>query len=512
MNIRIDSLRIFKEKFFIFVAAMIFCIATLFYVDFSIVPADKAHSFIHYSLKAYLCFAFIVLSCALKYVKEIHYLYLTFAIVLGTVYFIAVPLGRVPDEPTHYCRIYEISEGCFFTPIQPDGTIGSYLPKGFSINSENYRVLLTHFSDTIDDSVRELYSYPTAALYAPICYIPQALGVFIFRIFTKNPLILYYGARLCNYAVGIIITFFSIKMIPYGKSALFAISMMPMLLHQFVSVSADVLTIALAFFVVSLTLYMTQECIKIKGVHLAALALSLIALSLCKIAYILFALLVFLIPSDRFKNVRFGRIFKASVVFFILAVNILWFLYTSRYFITFREGVNVAEQIKFVLKNPFEYLVVLVRTLYNGIFSYIVTMVGGRLGYLDIACNFTGYGIYLFVLFIALFVLPDKQTANVKTKMIMAIISLGTIVLIFSALYAQWTPVASDIVDGVQGRYFISILLPLALFIPKIGRTENGDTSLAQSSGSYSKRYMLYLFIVFCNAIALIDIFKFYIK
>ena len=36
---------------------------------------------------------------------------------------------------------------------------------------------------------------------------------------------------------------------------------------------------------------------------------------------------------------------------------------------------------------------------------------------------------------------------------------LGCVGLIFTSLYVQWTKVAADIIEGVQGRYFIPISL-----------------------------------------------------
>ena len=38
------------------------------------------------------------------------------------------------------------------------------------------------------------------------------------------------------------------------------------------------------------------------------------------------------------------------------------------------------------------------------------------------------------------------------------------ILLIFTSLYVQWTPLKNDVIIGIQGRYFI----PILIFVPLI--------------------------------------------
>jgi uncharacterized membrane protein len=39
--------------------------------------------------------------------------------------------------------------------------------------------------------------------------------------------------------------------------------------------------------------------------------------------------------------------------------------------------------------------------------------------------------------------------------------------LTFSSLYVQWTPYMNDTIVGIQGRYFIPLLLPVALVLKR---------------------------------------------
>ena len=50
-----------------------------------------------------------------------------------------------------------------------------------------------------------------------------------------------------------------------------------------------------------------------------------------------------------------------------------------------------------------------------------------------------------------------------KDKLVNGIIFISTIILMFTSLYVQWTPLGASFIDGVQGRYFIPLLIPIAI-------------------------------------------------
>ena len=51
------------------------------------------------------------------------------------------------------------------------------------------------------------------------------------------------------------------------------------------------------------------------------------------------------------------------------------------------------------------------------------------------------------------------------TKKIFGFIAFSVIILIFTSLYVQWTPFRNPVINGVQGRYFIPILLIILLVL-----------------------------------------------
>lgn len=73
---------------------------------------------------------------------------------------------------------------------------------------------------------------------------------------------------------------------------------------------------------------------------------------------------------------------------------------------------------------------------------------------------------------------------------------LGTVLLMFTSLYMQWTAVYSDTIDGIQGRYFIPLLLVVAMLFMHRKEEESFDEN----------NYMVNCSVM-TNIMALISIF-----
>ena len=454
-------------------------------------------------LIVYFSFSYAALFWAAKACRDIAKLYLVFALVLGTGYMILLPPNAVPDEMAHFFRIFDISRGNMTFVRDENGAGGAVFPANVFVDARTYRDILRILPMKLDDSRAAFLAMPSSALYFPTCYFPQALGALIARLLTKNVLTIIYCARLFNFAFGTVLIYWSIKLIPRGKLIVFAIAAMPMFLHQQISLSADVMTNTLAVFAVSYALFLREKK-EIAAKHLICLFASLALLTTCKIVYILFACLVFLIPNGRFSSRKAAVWYKAGTVAAILMLNGFWLWYSSRYYAAFQEGVDITSQIKFVLSRPLSYIGVLIRTLFwydpyykEGLSAfYMESMAGRYLEWADVQTPFIGYASALILLVSSVLVSGRNKGAR-SVKWVMAFLSFGTAVAVFSALYAQWTPVAAKVVSGVQGRYFIPILLPLALALPRFSFVRSDDPP------SQSRLCAFCLFFGFSNSFAI---------
>lgn len=460
----------------------------------------------------YFFIGFAAICFTMAKTKKLHLVFLVMTAVLGLGFMLALPLYLIPDEPTHYMRAYDIADGNFIAAANETGDVIREFPGNLLIGGSNYQEYFSKIGFQLDFVNTTENAYTSAALYSPLSYLPQALGIFIARLFTNNSMAIFYTARIFNFAFGTALVYFAIKLIPFGKFTVFTIALMPMFLHQQISLSADVITNSLALFSVALALKISHEECKHPKRYLALLSVCLIVMTMCKIVYLLFILLIFTVPSNLFHNKRNAWIFKISILLAALAVNMVWFAISSRYFVEFRDGVNIAEQVKFVLSNPITYLWLLLKTFIDSFPTFFSAMIGFMLGPLTIAVSSWSYLTYMFIFIIAVCITCDNQRIKKSFKVVQAILFAGTAVLICSALYAQWNPVGVPYIDGIQGRYFIPIILPFALFVPQLlplkntKSTDNAAELSLPAIETTGKHKMLVILMLFADFIALSDI------
>ncbi|MBC5786873.1 DUF2142 domain-containing protein [Clostridium facile] len=519
----------FIQKNLMWLGAIFFVFVIAFYVRQTITSTTPLRHNIEIAFFIYLILSFIAICVCIQKTKKLHILFLVFAIILSIGYLIVIPLGMVPDEFAHYLRSFEIAQGDFLTPVLGEGTAGNYFPNhilGYNQTNVTYQEAFSHWGEQLDYGNMVTYTaYSGAALYSPLCYIASSLGIFISHLFTDNAMVVFYAARIFNCIMGIALIYFAIKIIPYAKFAVFTIGLMPMFLHQSISASADVMTNAMAIFCVAFVLWLAQKE-KVKKWHLAVFAVSLILLTMCKVIYILFILLALIIPNNRFQSKKGTVLYKVLLMFGAIFINLIWLGITTRYFGTTNEGVDIAGQISFVLTHPFNYIGTLLRTILDDFPSYLSNLTGSSMGWLIVPTSFWGYGVYQFILIIALFVVCNNKKIATFHKFIFAAIFFGTGLLTLSALYAQWNPVASLTIAGVQGRYFIPIVLCLACFAPQVrmwikqklpatGSSSVEESPLTEQNSEVipyeqTKPWGLYLLIMFCNCMTLIDLINHY--
>lgn len=401
-------------------------------------------------------------------------LFLLVMIPLGLLFMVAMPSGESPDDLTHYYRIYGITEGLIDVPSVGENANGSFAPvkarSFFSINPKpgNYSKILSVVGDNHGEE-KEFVAYPASAIYNPICYFPQIVGVTIGKIF-NNVLVEAYLARFFNFGFFVLLVFWAIKKTPAGKMALFLLALLPSSLQEATSLSPDALTIGMSIFFISFVLRLWKNKKDIAKRDLVVLGISALILSLCKIVYVPILFTMFMIPASRFGGRKYKIIKLLAILTIVAVVNISWLYLAGKHLTEIRDGVNGTGQVKYVLTHPLAYLRILISSLAINARFYIVSGLGGLLGPLMIELP----EIYMMILYPLAIYVVWKDSADVvierKNKYIVLSVLVSVIGLIFTALYVQWTPVAGQSIEGVQGRYLLPVipLVPIAL-----GKTKN---------------------------------------
>lgn len=188
-------------------------------------------------------------------------------------------------------------------------------------------------------------------------------------------------------------------------------------------------------------------------------------LCLCKVVYMPFCLLLFLIPKERFrsrKNYWFHVVCAGAM---ILILSFGWLAIASRYLCESQPGVDTAAQLTGILKNPVTFVFTFVRSLDAFGTAYLTEMMGSNLGWLNIpVCNLLAVG---YLLILVLQVSRNNDMSEIHLDLPAKVALGGVCVLVFGltfvTLYGQWTAYGYDKILGVQGRYFLPLLLPLIL-------------------------------------------------
>ncbi len=148
--------------------------------------------------------------------------------------------------------------------------------------------------------------------------------------------------------------------------------------------------------------------------------------------------------------------------------------------------VNSTEQIKNIITNPIRYIGTIFTTLAEFGEYYFYGFAGKYLGWINILVNSVPIIIYGFLLLITPMIEKNNKALKRKDKIICNVVFLVVFILVLTGMYLINSEVESNIIEGVQGRYFIPIiLLPLITFIMK------------NKYMNYSERNVLILYILF---------------
>ena len=395
-------------------------------------------------------------------------LYLTLVIPLVFIYSIFVIPNYVPDEPAHFYRIHDlishnILSNNFNTEVPSDmlkynlGSINNY---------ENLNSVLSKSTNY----KKELPYTSSANGYSYILYFFSGIGYIISKLFSLPIMLNLYLSRMFNCTAMIIMGYFIIKKIPFGKNIVFIYLLNPMYLHEMCSVSADAFVNSLCLLFIASVLNCRSK--KEINKHDIYLLISLVLLlGFAKYVYIPLIFLIYLIMkkfSDSNKKYK-----KYLIISSILSIIICLLFFIKVYIIptininlnTNTTNVGIVGQIRYIIHNPVYAFNTITSTFNIMGPEYIKTFFGKYLGWLNIPLNQYITWIYAILLISSPFIYCGKETGylNKKEKNIfLAMTALLSIIVILS-MWLSWTEIGTYPISGVQGRYFIPFMIMLFL-------------------------------------------------
>jgi uncharacterized membrane protein len=393
-------------------------------------------------------------------------LFLALSIVFGILFALLLAPFQAPDEYVHFFRSYEISTGHLSgtqamipaSVLDFSRTISQDLP-GNDQNKQSKKALLNEFSRAFEDTSRMSVSVATTAIYSPLPYFPQALGIFLGRLLHLSPILIFYFGRLFNLLAWIGLTFYAIRAMPLHPRLFAALALMPMTLHQAASFSPDAVTNAISFLFIAYTLkILSQSGSEVKWGDWGKLGLLICALALCKSIYILLVGLLVLVPLRHFRQQR--AVLPLTLVIFVLGITcgLGWLRFSALSLNA--QSMNelqtpTSDGLIFVMLHPQVAAPIFWQTAITHTPAQLRMFIG-ILGWLDTPLPAWVYPVYFALLvFIAIFEPHPRIFLSLFERVWVAGMAFAAGLVMMAAFFYPDVTVGNGIVGLIQGRYYI---------------------------------------------------------
>lgn len=427
-----------------------------------------------------------------------HNIFFIFVLIFGAFYMFGFPPSCLPDDRSDFLRALEVSDFHIVSQTK-NGIVGREYSKNILkvYESTNYKEYYNSQSLKLNGE-KGFMNFANKSLYAFVCYIPQAIGIFIARIFNLSIVFQMIFGKIFNFLLYVVLGFLSIKYIPSKKKLLLFILLLPISLQIATSLSPDCMLMSMTVALVSFVLWAKDTKTVFASKHYFLLSILLICLSLCKIVYLPLCFLILLIPKECFKTSKRKYVISGFILLLCVALNLAWLKISSSYLGAFTSGrgSDSGLQLKFILESPVQYMMTIFRTIDYFALSFISQMLGNDLGSFTVTVS-NPLMIVMFVVLINLMKKDDSKKVLLSNseKLYTYVIVIGVLILTFTALYLQWTKLYADVIDGVQGRYLLPLIPVLAM------------TAISRKSKTDNVTFGLLSLLLVYNIVAIISIY-----
>lgn len=405
--------------------------------------------------------------------RKIMLSFIVLAFFIGSMYIFALPPFSIPDEATHIKTVYAASNKLLGKEVlDSNGCVIADADLGIYYTSEEYPTKSTYveyFKGALgrtDNVVNGTINIgKPLALTKWIGYFPQILGVSLARIIGLNGEQLLILGRMFALLWYCLIMGIAINIAPFKKIVFFVVGLMPMTIQQISSFSYDSVLIGCCFllFAYLLNLIFQKDELSWKD----ALVIAILTIIIGKVKYIYLPILglVFFIPKEKFSKYKKNKVIARGVVALLVGVGIsrTTMLVQAAEVGKLRADGLYQYTVKYVIQNIGDTIIVAIRTILNQTSFYIESMIASPLGWVDI--ELPEIIVFCFIIILLLSGLSDrkKYVFSKTEKRVCCLIAILISGLVLAAMLVAYTYIGSDIILGVQGRYFIPIL-PLMLY------------------------------------------------
>lgn len=411
--------------------------------------------------------------------------FLVFGLLLGLACVLLTPPFQVADEAEHFFRIVQITDGQIIGDRRGSES-GGLVPAAL-VEMRNYFLdgditsgavhwdrtkwagLKPYLTQRTDMTRMTFQDFRGTTLYNPVVYLPQIIGVGMARALNLPPLWMVYAGRMGALVVFLTLVFWAIRLTPICPWGFAVLALLPAVIFQSVSLSADSMTNALLFLWTAWVLRCAYTKTHLSRRDVWLLVALGVGIGLCKSAYLLALGLMSLIPPIKFGGRKHYGLACAVVAGSAVLATGLWTLAVQPIYAPLFHDVDEWAQAIFILGHPLTFIGMVLTRFLNGI-RYL--FLGGRIGLLQEFVGLLGwYAAYVNIAQISLAVLVwcslaeknDQAEILPWHRWLVALILAGSILVVSAANYMVWCPPGAPAVV-LFGRYFHP-LAPMALLL-----------------------------------------------
>jgi len=416
--------------------------------------------------------------------------YLITALVGGAVMAFLSPPFQAPDEPNHFFRAQALSEGYVVAQRQPEKvgapmraviphwalTLMGNIP-GHPDKKQTVDALKARRDAPANDPSIMFVDFRNSALYSPVVYVPQAVGLALGRLLRMPLLDAYYLGRLLNLIASVALCYWTALRLPYGQLTFVMIALCPMFLFEQASFSADALTYALAAAFCGAVLRESVHPGTPLGRHtVIALALMGALMGLTKPStgpLPLFALLILRRTSGSPPRRPWAAVMV--VIGISWATMLGWSVMMRGMYLIANPtpGIDPAGQRAWIVAHPREFADILWHT-FLVYWSPLLHSAVGMLGWLDTALAWRYVRLFYGALIVSGVVAGGRAAhARWAERGLAVLLMILTYLAMAVISYLTWTPVGAHLIEGWQGRYFLPLIVPAAVLLQWPARAQD---------------------------------------
>ncbi|MGV8921325.1 MAG: DUF2142 domain-containing protein [Pseudomonas sp.] len=414
-----------------------------------------------------------ILSAALD--KHLLVIFLVLGFVLGGGYAVVTPPGSVPDELAHAGKIARISVGDWLGNDQPGpfppaaewyGPFVDYLhnPRTFSVEevrevaSSTLRCEETNFDNPdAAASAAPVQYFPSTLVYLASCTQSATFGTFL------------YGSRLLNLAIYLVLVGLGIHYAGFGRWALFSVSLLPMSLYLGASISYDSALLAGTFCLFGIVSGVYSGRLSCKKALLPILLVSLFLAFQKPQSGWVFVLPVIVLLRCREQGYSVVR-WSLLTILVPLILHMSW-IALSVSISPDRPDVLAVNGFGSLISNPGRSIQVFYDTYTSAVGISLAKGVVGVFGWLDVYMSTWGYVASLTAIVFSCAITGVGRQLSLNASIFVLISAVGAFLVTNVPFYTLWTEPSSLVIQGLQGRYFITMVALIMMVVPPYSPT-----------------------------------------